>query len=158
MRNLIIILVVLVLASCVGIPDELLKSKSAEYQFPISPSAENTIVYLISPVAYQEPSAYQEIRVNGSSSKLYFGTYNSIKLTHDATIQYRFNHISNLVEAGKWNQLNVIANRRELFYVLKSGLLTQVTKDQAITEIVTIEYRYCEYKPKPCEPKVYKAI
>ncbi|MEI8645801.1 hypothetical protein P4S60_09440 [Pseudoalteromonas sp. Hal040] len=158
MRNIIIILVASALISCVGIPAEILKSKSAEYKFPILPSTESTIVYLISPVAYQEPSAHQQVKVNGINSKLYFGSYSSITLAEDATIQYRFNHNSNLVDAGQWNQLKVAANKNELFYVLKNGLFTQVSKEQAVAQIVTIEYRYCEYKPKPCEPMVYNAI
>tara|TARA_Y100000588_G_scaffold384946_1_gene477261 strand:+ start:1809 stop:2285 length:477 start_codon:yes stop_codon:yes gene_type:complete len=158
MRNLIIILVASALISCVGIPAEILKSKSAEYQFPILPSTESTIVYLISPAAYQDPSAHQQVIVNGIDSKLYFGAYSSITLAEDTTIQYRFNHNSNLVGAGQWNQLKVAANENELFYVLKNGLFTQVPKEQAIAQIVTIEYWYCEYRPKPCEPMVYNAI
>ena len=158
MRIFIITFIAATLSSCAGIPAEVLKSKSAEYQFPIIPSNENKIVYLISPTGYQEPSAYQQIKINGSSSKLFYGSYNSIKLNQDTRIQYRFNHKSNMVDAGKWNQLIVIANEIELFYVLKNGLLAQVTKEQAIAEIVTIEYRYCEYKQKPCEPMVYNAI
>ena len=55
-------------------------------------------------------------------------------------------------------ELKVAANKNELFYVLKNGLFTQVSKEQAVAHIVTIEYRYCEYKPKPCEPMVYNAI
>jgi len=158
MRNLIIILIISTLAACFGIPSDILKSKSAEYQFPVDLNGQTTVAYFISPVAYQEPQAYQQIIINVSDNKLYYGSYNSAKLNIDTLVKYRFGHKSKSVGAGKWNQLRIKANKPEIFFVLDSGLLVEITKEQAVTEIVSIEYFYCQYKPKPCKPMVYHAI
>ena len=142
-KHVITISCLVFLVGCLGLSHSEIKKRSAVFSFPEPTSAENTVLYFISPPGWHEPRNYYIIENRNLSRKVNFGKYISLKIPKSVGLEFRYRYGSDFSRGpqGEWKNL-VLMNRDkadEIFFVRDGGEIKEVAKEKAIEEIILMK-------------------